>query len=126
MVREREMVFGAALPGLSISGLYRTTQSPPPVRPEGRGELIDLDVAPGGCLFALHRFEPGAEIGMHYTDTMDFDTVLSGSVELILDDGPHVLTVGDCVVVTGVDHGWRAGSDGCVLTAVNLGRGPRT
>ena len=78
VVSEREMIFGPALPGLSISGLYRTTESPPPPRPEGKGELMDLGVLPGGCLFALHRFEPDSEIAVHHTETIDFDTVVSG------------------------------------------------
>jgi quercetin dioxygenase-like cupin family protein len=63
---------------------------------------------------------------MHYTDTVDFDVVLSGSVESILDDGAHLLTVGDSAVVTGVDHGWRAGPEGCRLNLMTIGVSPPT
>ena len=62
---------------------------------------------------------------MHHTDTLDFDLILDGSVELILDDGTHLLRAGDCVVMTGVDHGWRASSDGCTTAALALGTPPR-
>lgn len=58
---------------------------------------------------------------MHHTDSVDFDVVLEGSVDLILDDGAHPLQRGDSVVMTGVDHAWRAGQDGCVLAASNVG-----
>jgi mannose-6-phosphate isomerase-like protein (cupin superfamily) len=46
--------------------------------------------------------------GMHTTDTVDFDFVLSGEVWLELDDGAEVhLTPGDCVVQNGTRHAWR-------------------
>jgi quercetin dioxygenase-like cupin family protein len=58
---------------------------------------------------------------MHHTDTVDFDTVLSGSVELTLGDGMHQLAAGDSVVMTGVDHAWRAGPEGCRLNVMSIG-----
>jgi uncharacterized cupin superfamily protein len=40
--------------------------------------------------------------GMHTTDTVDFDVVMSGEVYLELDDGSEVLLkAGDCVVQNG-------------------------
>jgi hypothetical protein len=63
---------------------------------------------------------------MHQTDTLDFDLVVAGSMDLVLDDGPHHLGVNDCVVVTGVDHAWRAGPDGCTLSVFLLGTPPPT
>jgi hypothetical protein len=53
---------------------------------------------------------------MHHTDTVDFDTLLEGSLELQLDDGTHPLNVGDCVIVAGVDHAWKSGPEGCRLS----------
>jgi quercetin dioxygenase-like cupin family protein len=70
------------------------------------------------------EYGPGAVISPHHTDTVDFDVVLSGAVELILDDGVHHLAVGDCLVVAGVDHGWRAGPEGCRLSVVTIGASP--
>jgi quercetin dioxygenase-like cupin family protein len=72
------------------------------------------------------EYAPGAEFSMHHTDTVDFDVVLSGSVDLILDDGGHPLAVGDSAVVTGVDHGWRAGPQGCRLAVMTIGAEPPT
>jgi hypothetical protein len=43
---------------------------------------------------------------------------------LILDDGGHPLVAGDSAVVTGVDHGWRAGPEGCRLTVMTFGVSP--
>ena len=48
------------------------------------------------------------EPGMHTTDTVDFEVVLSGEVWLELDDGAEVhLQPGDCVVQNGTRHAWR-------------------
>jgi mannose-6-phosphate isomerase-like protein (cupin superfamily) len=46
--------------------------------------------------------------GMHTTDTVDFDFVVSGEVWLELDNGAEVhLLAGDCVVQNGTRHAWR-------------------
>ena len=52
---------------------------------------------------------PNSETPMHHTDTLDLQTVLSGSVDLVLDDGAHRVEHGDLVVLTGVDHAWKTG-----------------
>ena len=61
---------------------------------------------------------------MHHTDTLDFDTVIAGSIELILDDGGHRLEAGDVVVISGVDHAWRSGPDGCTMVITLQGTEP--
>jgi quercetin dioxygenase-like cupin family protein len=121
---EREVLFGEIAPGLSVDGLFMASASPMPSRPPGRGDLVDLGVEPGRASWSLFRFEPGAEVGMHHTDTIDFDVIVDGSVELVLGDGTHLLEAGDCVVMTGVDHAWRAGATGCIVSAVALGTPP--
>jgi quercetin dioxygenase-like cupin family protein len=87
-------------------------------------DLLDLVVAPGALRWTVINYAPGAEFAMHHTDTVDFDVVLAGSVELLLGDGAHPLTVGDSAVVTGVDHGWRAGPQGCRLNVMTIGASP--
>jgi len=104
-------------PGSGAS-FYETPSSPPPPRPAGRGEFVDI------ARWLVVPMEPGYEFGMHYTDTIDFDTILAGSIELTLDDGTHALEAGDCVVVAGVDHAWKAGPDGCTLSVMFLGTPP--
>ena len=125
VVNEREVVFGEIMPGLAVDALFKTVEGPLPTRPDGRGDLVDLGVSPQQCSWSLWRFGSGAEVTMHHTDTVDFDVILAGAVELVLDDGAHALEVGDCVVMTGVDHGWRAGPEGCVVSATAIGTPPR-
>lgn len=123
-VRDREVRFEQVVPGLAGSRLFATKENPPPARPPGSSEFVDLGVAPGLCGWVLWRFDPDTEYPMHYTDTLDFVVILEGSIELILDDGAHRLSPGDCVVNKGVDHAWRAGPEGCVSSAVGLGTPP--
>jgi mannose-6-phosphate isomerase-like protein (cupin superfamily) len=76
----------------------------------------------------LHQKLPGmAEVlerenpGMHTTDTVDFDVVISGEVFLELDDGSEVLLkAGDCVVQNGTRHAWRNRSAANCVVAVAL------
>jgi len=91
-------------------------------RPPGRGAWLDLHTPAGHLRWSTVRFAPnGGYPQMHHTDTIDCHTIVAGSIDLILDDGPHRLTAGDCLVVTGVDHAWQAGEDGCVTSIIIIG-----
>ena len=90
--------------------------------PEG----LDIEAALG----ELRRRLPGLvdvmepdHPGMHTTDTVDVDLVLSGEVWLELDDGAEVqLRAGDCVVQNGTRHAWhnRTGEP-CVIAVALIG-----
>jgi quercetin dioxygenase-like cupin family protein len=124
VVRGAEPTFEDLVPGLAAFGIFATSENPPPPRPPGRGELVELGIMPGLVGWTLWRFDADGEYPVHHTDTVDFDIVLEGSVELLLDDGAHSLRTGDCVVVQGVDHAWRAGPEGCVISGVAIGSPP--
>ena len=100
---------------------FATETNPAPARPPGGGEARDLGVPVGTTRLMLLQWPPGVSHGMHHTDTIDFDTVLEGSVTLLLDDGPHLLEAGDVAVITGVDHAWESGPDGATISFVFLG-----
>jgi quercetin dioxygenase-like cupin family protein len=115
----------ASLEGILYSVMYAT----PCVRAISSGggraaDSFDLGVPVGAMDWKVIDYAPGMEFSMHHTDTVDFDSVLSGSIELILDDGGHPLEAGDSVVVTGVDHAWRAGPSGCRLSVISIGVSP--
>jgi len=70
-----------------------------------------------GTLDVLERTHPG----MHTTDTVDFDMVVSSEVYLELDDGAEVLLkAGDCVIRNGTRHAWHNLSSVKCLIAVTL------
>lgn len=59
--------------------------------------------------------------GMHTTDTVDFEVVLSGEVVLELDDGAEVtLKPGDTVVQNGTRHAWHNRGDVPAVLAVGI------
>ena len=93
----------------------------------------DLDI--GAALTELNERLPGmADVmelehpGMHTTDTVDFDVVISGEVWLELDDGAEVkLGPGDSVVQNGTRHAWHNRTSApCTLAVALIGarRGP--
>src|SRR5262249_32341108 len=60
--------------------------------------------------------------GMHRPDTVDVELVLSGEIELVLDDSTVTLRAGDWVVQNGTRHAWRNRTDApCVIAALFLG-----
>jgi uncharacterized cupin superfamily protein len=61
--------------------------------------------------------------GMHTTDTVDFEYIVSGDVWLELDDGQEVhLKAGDTVVQNGTRHAWRnRSSDPCRIVFCFIG-----
>lgn len=96
--------------------LYTSPSSPPPARPAGTAPHLNVGLSPGVAQWTIIEYGPDQPYPMHHTDTVDFDIVLQGSITLELDDGSHPLSAGDCVLIPGVDHGWRSGPDGCRLS----------
>jgi len=124
VLEDVEVSFVEVMPGVGLHVAFETPENPLPARPPGRGDLLPSILEPGLVRWNIVEYEPSLEIPLHHTDTVDFDPVLWGSAELILDDGAHQLGPGDCVVVTGVDHAWRAGPAGCQLSVTTLGTPP--
>jgi mannose-6-phosphate isomerase-like protein (cupin superfamily) len=69
----------------------------------------------------LESFMEPENPGMHTTDTIDFEVILSGELVLELDDGAEVtLRPGDTVVQNGTRHRWRNQTDTPTIVAVVL------
>jgi quercetin dioxygenase-like cupin family protein len=105
---------------VAVEQLYATDGTPPRLQPVGRADKLDMGFGPG-LGWMMIRWEPGSEWPPHYTDTVDLDIVLDGTIELLLDDGAHRLEAGDSVVVHGVDHAWRVGKEGCTMCVTAIG-----
>lgn len=75
----------------------------------------------GGVIVGTLTWEPGYSYPMHRSDTVDFLFVISGQIELILEEGSTVLESGDSLVQRGTYHAWRVGGDeSCTLAVVLL------
>jgi quercetin dioxygenase-like cupin family protein len=126
VVGEERVVLGSdpASSGFWFGSLFETTSAPPPARPPGRGEDLDIGLAPGVVRWQVIDYPEGPSYPVHHTDSVDLDIVLEGTIELTLDDGVHVLQVGEGAVINGVDHTWAGGPGGARLSAICIGTPP--
>jgi quercetin dioxygenase-like cupin family protein len=84
-------------------------------------------VLPNGSVFRIIRLEPGAEPRMHRTDSIDYAIILTGEVDLQLDDSEIHLTAGDVVVQRGTIHNWlNRGHEVCLIGIVLISAKPAT
>ena len=61
---------------------------------------------PAGTRFAIVDFPPGNTPHMHRTETVDYVIVLSGVIEMDMDDSTVVLKAGEVMVQRGTNHAW--------------------
>ncbi len=61
---------------------------------------------PNGTRFAVIDFPPGNAAVMHRTETLDYVLVLSGEIEMGMDDSVVKLKAGDVMVQRGTNHAW--------------------
>lgn len=88
-----------------------------PLRPDVEGEIAsrfkEYDTA--------GAFASGERSGVHITHTIDFVVILSGEVDLEMDEGSVHLETGDCVIQRETRHAWRnRGSQACVMAGVQI------
>jgi quercetin dioxygenase-like cupin family protein len=82
-------------------------------------------VFPNGSVFRIIRLEPGAAPVMHRTNSIDYAIILTGEVDLQLDDTEIHLTAGDVVVQRGTIHNWaNRGSEVCLIGIVLISAAP--
>jgi quercetin dioxygenase-like cupin family protein len=82
-----------------------------------------------GTRFTVNDILPGGDPVMHRTETIDYVIVMSGEIEMDLDDSTVKLSAGDVMVQRGTNHAWvnRSGKPARVafvlVDAVPLGIG---
>ena len=80
----------------------------------------------GGTVFRVVRYQPGVAPRNHRTDSIDYAVVISGTIEMELDDGVVVkLKAGDVLVQRGTIHNWvNRGTEDCVVAFVLINARP--
>lgn len=101
--------------GSRIAFCYGTNQTPPNFA--GERDIATYQdqienppgiIIPNGCVARLVDFPPGYTSPMHRTISLNYNFVIEGEVELILDSGEtRRLLPGDMAVQRAVNHAWR-------------------
>ena len=79
----------------------------------------------GGALFRVVEFAPGVVPRNHRTDSIDFAVVMSGEIDMELDEGVVHLVGGDVLVQRGTIHNWvNRGTQPCVIAFVLIDANP--
>ena len=79
-----------------------------------------------GTTFRIVEYQPGVAPRVHRTSTIDYAAVLSGEIDMELDDGVTVhLRRGDVLVQRGTIHNWvNRGKEPCVIAFVLVNAKP--
>lgn len=96
--------------------VFRIVDYPPDDTPEP-----DSDDAPPPMPGheAVHRPGDARHFGMHRTDTIDYAIVMSGEIDLLLDEDEVHLQAGDVIVQRGTIHAWaNRGAETCRIAFI--------
>src|SRR6266571_5160406 len=118
-----------------------------PADNSGRADAAEREIGvappPRGSIFRVVDFPPAAEFGavdntamlremgivagqgdarhasMHRTKSIDYGVVISGEIDMVLDDSEVHLKAGDVLVQRGTNHGWvNRGRENCRIAFV--------
>ena len=80
-----------------------------------------------GTVFRILELAPGVTPRNHRTDSIDYAVVMSGEVDMELDDTTVHLKAGDVLVQRGTIHNWvNRGTEPCVIAFVLIAAKPVT
>ena len=78
-----------------------------------------------GTVFRVVEFAPGVAPRVHRTDSVDYAVVMSGEIDMELDDSVVHLKAGDVLVQRGTIHNWiNRGSEACVIAFILINAKP--
>lgn len=141
----RRVVTGHDANGRAVVEIDEITQNPPSGRP-GRSacvvwttESFPVDntnetdggkrqvgtTLQNGTVFRVVEFMPGVSPRVHRTDSIDYAVVMSGEIDMELDDSVVHLKAGDVLVQRGTIHNWvNRGTESCIIAFVLIDAQP--
>ena len=108
-------------PGAWVTNIWTTNTSPADNSSDVDGGAAQVGTTmPNGTVFRIIDFQPGVAQRMHRTDSVDYLIVMSGEIDMQLDDGMEVhLKAGDVMVQRGTIHNWvNRGTQSCIIAVV--------
>jgi quercetin dioxygenase-like cupin family protein len=110
--------------GPKIKSIFLWIEDQVPVQLDNNSNALprtDINFLPPseGLSARIITCEPGFYADFHQTDTIDLIFIISGRIELILDEGSTVLSAGETVVQRKTNHAWRVyGEEPCTFFAI--------
>jgi mannose-6-phosphate isomerase-like protein (cupin superfamily) len=78
-------------------------------------------------VFRILQLAPGVSPRNHRTESIDYAVVMSGEIDMELDDTTVHLKAGDVLVQRGTIHNWvNRGTEPCVIAFVLIAAKPAT
>ncbi len=117
--RDGEMETVSGRPGFSQMPVWVTKELPARLTDEDPGAWKFGTTIAGGSVFRVIEYAPGVEERWHRTDSIDYAVVLSGEIDMQMDEGETHLKAGDVIVQRGTMHNWvNRGTAPCVIAFV--------
>ena len=117
-------------PGGTILNVWTTDTAPANNSLDTDGGMREgkFTMIQNGSVFRILDFKPGLERRMHRTDSIDYIVVISGEIDMELDNGVEVhLKQGDVMVQRGTIHNWiNRGTETCVMAVILIHADPVT
>jgi quercetin dioxygenase-like cupin family protein len=115
-------------PGASASVIWTTESFP--VDNSGSedtsGRKVGTTIA-GGTVLRVVELSPGVAPRNHRTDSIDYVVIISGEIDMELDDTTLHLKAGDVLVQRGTIHNWiNRGTAPCVIAFILIDAKPVT
>ena len=113
-------------PGAKGAVIWSTRGFPVDNMDDADGSLREVKTSDSdGTIFRVVKYEPGVAPRMHRTESIDYAVVISGEIDMQLDDTEVHLKAGDVLVQRGTIHGWvNRGTQPCVMAFVLIGAKP--
>jgi quercetin dioxygenase-like cupin family protein len=113
-------------PGASIANIWSTAGFPVDnTGAKDTAKEITATTRDGGTVFRVIEYAPGVTPRNHRTNSIDYAVVLSGQIDMELDDQTVTLPAGDVLVQRGTIHNWVNRYDiPCVIAFVLIDARP--
>ena len=106
-------------PGFSQVPVWATKELPAKLTDENPDAWKLGTTIAGGSVFRVIQYNPGVAERWHRTDSIDYAVILSGEIDMQMDQGEVHLKAGDVVVQRGTTHNWvNRGTAPCVIAFV--------
>ena len=107
-------------PGQMSTVVWATNSYPPDMdTDQDISAEVSTTTIPDGVVCRIARFDPGVAPRVHRTTSVDYAIVLSGELDMKLDDEVVHIKAGDVLIQRGTVHNWiNNGTEPCMMAFI--------